>query len=201
MDNNSDISVITNNTLTPVKADFIDNSEKVTKTVTFKETPKIETQCYGILWPFILVSILVLIICFYISYPEAGWYQELNNYSWSSNMLVMGIILAVIVIIMACCTAIGYRDSKNDDDKQGVLFTYVASSLVLIMWFYVFYNAKNLDNAFYIGVVFLFIAFVQTYYVWKANTLAGYGMILYMLWAIFAAIITWNISSTNVVEV
>ena len=185
----SDISDITNFSLKPTDKDF-------------KKPDKIENKnCYNIVFIFIIVSIIILIICFAISYSEYEWYQELNNYSWSSNMLIMGIILAIIVIIMSICTGIAYKDCKDEHNKSMILFTYVASSLVLIMWFYVFYNAKNLDNAFYIGILFFFIAFLQTYFVWKANQNAGYGMILYMLWALFAVFITWNISNTNIVDV
>jgi tryptophan-rich sensory protein len=157
-----------------------------------------ENFCHKYLWAFILFAIVILFFCFAISYPELSWYQELNNYAWSANMTVMGIILAIIVIIMSYCTFRGYVSSIVN--KQMILFTFVASLLTLVLWFYVFYTAKNLDNAFYMSILFLFLTFIQTYYVWKANVRAGYGMILYVLWAIFAVLITWNISTTNTIE-
>lgn len=185
----SDISEIKNSSLEPTNLDFKTNKVVVS-----------ENYCNNGIFIFVIVSILILLVCFGIAYPEAGWYQELNNYTWSTNMLIMGIILAVIVIIMSICTGFAYRDAK-EENKPMILFTFVASLLVLVMWFYVFYNAKNLDNSFYLGILFFFIAFLQTYYVWKSNVQAGYGMILYMLWALFAVLVTWNISNTNVVDI
>jgi len=185
-------SGISDNTITNKLSDQVDMISD-----TIRDNVKIEPDtCYSYLWAFMLVGIIVLILCFAISYPELGWYQELNNYSWSGNMLIMGIILAVIVLIMCYCTCVGYSYA-TEGNKTNILFLFVASLLVLIMWFYVFYNAKNLENAFYMGILFLFLTFLQTYFVWKSITRAGIGMILYILWAIFAVIVTWNISNTN----
>lgn len=172
--------------------------DQMDSTTTYVTETVVDNACDKSLWGFIIFSILILLFCFAISYPEKNWYQELNNYSWSANMTIMGIILIVIVIIMAYCTYKGYNSSLTN--KSMILFSFVASLLTLVLWFYVFFTAKNLENSFYMSILFLFLAFLQTYYVWKANTKAGYGMILYMLWGVFAVLVTWNISTTNTIE-
>ena len=184
-------------------SEFFQSIQETTNVVTDEVTEHTvmlkDNFCYKYLWAFILVVVVVILICFSMSYSELNWYQELNNYSWSGNMVVMGIILVIILLIMAYCTFIGYSYA-TEANKTNILFLFVASLLVLILWFYVFYNAKNLENAFYIGIFFLFLTFVQTYFVWKSNIKAGYGMLLYILWAVVAVVITWNISNTNTVE-
>lgn len=149
------------------------------------------------LWMFILVAIVIICLCFGIAYNEADWYSNLNNWTWASSMMWVSILLVIIILIVSYCSYLGYNSAKDDTTKGWILATFFATLLILLVWFYVFFKAKSLDNAFYVSILFLFVVFVQTFLIWKANTKAGYGMILYALWAIFLASASWYVSANN----
>lgn len=173
---------------TPQKADAQTSDVAYCVTDTFKDK---------FLWMFILVAIVIVCLCFGIAYNEADWYSNLNNWTWASSMMWVSIILFIIVLIVAYCSYLGYNSAADDTTKGWILATFFATLLILMVWFYVFFKAKTLDNAFYVSILFLFVVFVQTYLIWSVNYKAGYGMILYALWAIFLASASWYVSANN----
>lgn len=151
------------------------------------------------IWFFLIIAIIVLVILFWIAKPSQEWFANLNN-SWewlkADNMTVMVIIMVIVVLLMAYVSYAAYMKAALAD-RNAIILTFSASMLLLILWFTIFYNQKSLNAAAWIGIAVLVAGLIQTWYVFKVDKAAGWGMIPYLIWVITAVAFNFQLSSSN----
>jgi tryptophan-rich sensory protein len=183
-------------------------TEETTTTTTTKEVDVAtdttmhqfkQAACSKNLWMFLLIAIIVLIICYFIAAPNAVWFDSLKKFSWGNNSLIFFIVLVIVVLVMAGGTYVAYSVA-NTYMQGAILMSFMAAMFLLIIWFAIFYQAQQLDHAFYIGMVFLFVAFIQTYLVFQASVKAGYAMLPYIIWMVLVVLMVYKIFVDNVVN-
>lgn len=161
-----------------------------------------QQMCQNALWIFIIISIIVLIILYALARPAQDWLAGLNN-SWTwlkagSNMVVMGVILAIVVLLMAYVSFFAYLHA-NLIDQKAIVITFGITMILLIVWFGLFYVQRDLNTSAWFGLLVLIAAIFQTYYVFKVSRSAGWGMIPYLLWVIVAIAFNFQLKASNTV--
>lgn len=155
------------------------------------------------IWVFLIVAIIVLVILFWIAKPQQEWFAGLNN-SWSwlkaNNMSVMAIIMVIVVLLMAYVSYVAYVKTTARW-RNGIILSFAASMLLLIVWFIVFYNTQNLMAASWLGVAVLVAGLIQTWYVFNADRAAGWGMVPYLLWLVTAVAFGFQLAGSNPLDV
>lgn len=152
----------------------------------------------GEVWAFIILSIIVIIACFFIAYNEQDWFSDLKKIDWAENSIAWGIAFIIVYLVMTLCSSFAYMRGNNDS-KLGIFITFIISSALLIVWFALFYKSKDLNSAFYASVALIIVALIQTYYVWRSDLGSGIGMLPYVIFLLFLSGVNWNISSLNIV--
>lgn len=192
------ISADTVTPLVPIVATTTVTAEAVVPVVGFQQVIH-----KNAIWVFLIVAIIVLIILFWIAKPQQDWFASLNN-SWTwlkaSNMSVMVIIMIIVVLLMAYVSYVAYI-KITARWRNGVILSFAASMLLLIVWFAVFYRTQNLMTAAWLGVAVLVAGLIQTWYVFNADRAAGWGMVPYLLWLITAVAFGFQLSSSNPLDV
>lgn len=177
----------------------IDENTQLSSDKKTRNSDKLKEQlCRPEVWIFLIIAIVVLIICFYVAYDNKEWYSDLKKFSWTENLWVWGVILVLVLLVAGYCSFVSYI-MGSQSMKMAILITFVAAMLGLLAWFWVFYKTKSLENAFYVSLILLFIAFLQIYLVWTVNPNAGYGLLPWALFSIFLVGITWSLDSQNTI--
>ena len=101
---------------------------------------------------------------------------------------------------MAWGTYLAYAQARDEYCKNQILFTFIFAMILLIAWFVIFFVENNLSLAFYTGLLFVFVAFVQLALNWQSNATAGYFTLWYFIFAIIMVIIVWNIWSSSIAK-
>lgn len=146
---------------------------------------------------FIIVAIVVLIILILLGTSGNEWYNDLKKHPWGNNSIVFSIILCIVVLLMAGASYYAYNVTSDEFVRNAILFSFTGSMIFLVILFVVFFVEKNLSLAFYLSLVFIFIAFVQMTLIFQANMTAGYCTLPYFIGTILLTIIVWNIWQSN----
>lgn len=186
------------------KNEKVITNKKTDETVIVEENSFTEIAKTGIynqyIWIFLIASIVAIVLCIFIAMPGAVWFSGLKKYAWSENLWVWMILFIVVVLIMGICTFLGFVKAQciEDSISQGVIFmSFVASLLTMIIWFSIFFRSKDIQTAFYLLIVLLFLAFLQIYFVWKMNDGAGWGIVPWIVFLIFLIAAVWEINTEN----
>jgi tryptophan-rich sensory protein len=147
-------------------------------------------------WIFIIIAIIVLVITILLAKSESGWYNDLKKMSWAENMVVWAVLYCIVIILMAWCTSFAYC-LADDTGKMYILTSFIAAIILIVITFVVFYRSKNLDVTFYLVMLLIAVSIFQTFVVWKYHAGSGIGMLPYVVFLIFVAGITYDISSKN----
>lgn len=146
---------------------------------------------------FIIVSIVVLIILILIGSSGNEWYADLKKHPWGNNSIIFSIILCIVVLLMAGATYYAYNVTSNEFVRNAILFSFTGAMIFLIILFVVFFIEKNLSLAFYLSLIFIFIAFIQMTLIFQADMKAGYCTLPYFIGTILLTIIVWNVWQSN----
>jgi tryptophan-rich sensory protein len=146
---------------------------------------------------FVIVAIIVLIIVILIATSANEWYNDLKKHPWGNNSIWFSIILSIVVLLMAGATYYAYNMTSDEFVRNAILFSFTGAMIFLIIMFVVFFVEKNLSLAFYLSLVFIFIAFIQMTLIFQANMTAGYCTLPYFIGTILLTVIVWNIWQSN----
>jgi tryptophan-rich sensory protein len=192
------LSQINSNTVL-VKDEKIEKTTVISSTDTKTDGTAIKEHLKG--WPFwifIIITIVVLVITIMLGKGQSAWYADLKKSSWAENIVVWAVLYGAVIIIMSWCSSFAYC-LADYNGKMYILSSFIISMILLIITFYVFFTAKNLDVAFYLTLILLAVSIFQTFVVWQCHAGSGIGMLPYVVFLIFAAGITYDISSKNTV--
>ena len=111
-------------------------------------------------------------------------------------MWVWAVILTVSYIVAAYYTSVGYY-AAGPQVKTGIMLSFVAFSLLLLVWFFVMFKMKEITSAFYVSIALLFVVFIQMYLCWATNLTSGLGCIGIMIMTFILVGFSYNLSSAN----
>jgi tryptophan-rich sensory protein len=165
--------------------------------------------CNKGLWVYIIVAIIVLVVCMYITRSgmkkdENGesWWDKLAKNDWGVSGSFWGILLVVGVILFAWASFTALQTPGLSDQKRYLIIGgFGVSMLSLVAMFSVLFSAeknKNEPEAFsrasWMAIFAAVIGFALLYPMWGCNT-ARVAMIPYLVWVTAMAVMVWRMST------
>ena len=146
---------------------------------------------------FFIISIIVLVLLLYIASSRNDWFNGLNKFSFAALPIVLGIVLVIVVLMMAGSAYFSYSSATDENARNQILFSFVASMILLIILFIVFYVEKNFSLAFYLSLVMIFVAFMQMALNFQQSARSGWCTFPYLLFFIIISVGFYNIWQSN----
>ena len=147
-------------------------------------------------WKRLIISIIIPIVIGFlgslIGNVQNG-FDGISKPSFTPPMIVFPIVWIVLYVLMGISSYLVY---ENGDD-EGALLIYGIQLIINSLWTFFFFNLKWFLFSFILVLVILGLVIVMTVKFYKVNKIAGYLQIPYIIWLIFAAILSLNVYFLN----
>ena len=149
---------------------------------------------------------IALIVCLAVGYSAStvtrpsveAWYPTLIKPSFNPPNWIFMPVWTVLYIFMAVAAGLVWDKIKeqNEEVKKALGFFLIQLALNAI-WSYLFFGLKNPLLAF-IEIALLWLMIYETYFKFvKINKIAGYLLIPYLVWVLFAGVLNASILWLN----
>lgn len=115
--------------------------------------------------------------------------------SFTPPSIVFPIAWTILYILMGISSYLIYEsDSK---EKDSALTIYGIQLIINSLWTYFFFNLKWFLFSFILVLIILFLVIIMIIKFYKINKTSAYLQIPYVIWLIFAAILSYNVFLLN----
>ena len=115
-----------------------------------------------------------------------GLFTNTSTYSGNIPAIIFPIVWSILYILMGISSYL-VRDNKE------LMIIYIINLIINYAWSFIFFNLEFRVFAFFWILLLLGIVIYMTYRFYKVNKLAGYLLIPYVLWLIFALFLNLSI--------
>ena len=115
-----------------------------------------------------------------------GLLTDTSTYSGNVPAIIFPIVWSILYILMGISSYL-VRDNRE------LMIIYIINLIVNYAWSFIFFNLEFRVFAFFWILLLLGIVIYMTYKFYKENKLAGYLLIPYILWLIFATFLNLSI--------
>jgi tryptophan-rich sensory protein len=152
-----------------------------------------------------LVFLLFIIIIFVIQGLESiiidpstnVWYQNLILPDWTPSASVFGPLWLILYLLIALAGAALWNHRRSKWGKRAFIF-WVAQLIFNFLWAICFFYFQNsLLGAIDISILVALIFLTVTFSFLSPAKSAGWLMLPYLLWIMFATLINWSIVYLN----
>lgn len=149
--------------------------------------------------------ILSIILCFiiagiggYATQSSVGtWYTELNKPSFNPPNWIFGPVWTLLYIMMGLSAGLVWKKGlENPLVKKGLLIYLVQLGLNL-SWSVVFFGNQEIFGALLVILALLFMIIMNILFFLKVNRIAGYLLVPYLFWVLFASFLNYEIWQLN----
>ena len=142
----------------------------------------------------ILISLGVGVLSSILTIGNMNIYSEINTII-SPPKILFPIVWTILYILMGISSYIVYKSKSKY--RFDALLIYVCQLIVNFFWSIIFFNLRNFLLAFIFILVLDILVILMIYYFYKVSKKAGILQIPYLLWIIFATILTYQIYLLN----
>ena len=122
-------------------------------------------------------------------------FNGINKPSFTPPAVVFPIAWTILYILMGISSYLIYEsDSK---DKESALVVYIIQLIINSLWTYFFFNLKWFLFSSILVLIILLLVIIMFIKFYRINKTAAYLQIPYILWLIFAAILSYNVYLLN----
>ena len=151
---------------------------------------------WGLLIIFIITCNLIGAIGAIWTSSDGPWYREINKPSFNPPNWIFGPVWTLLFTLMGISLYLVWI-SPSSNIKLIALTLFVIQFIFNITWSYLFFGLNNPLWSF-IEILFLIgFILVTIFYFFKVNKTAGYLLIPYLLWVIFASFLNYSIWKLN----
>ena len=115
-----------------------------------------------------------------------GLLTDTSTYSGNVPAIIFPIVWSILYVLMGISSYL-VRDNKE------LMIIYIINLIVNYVWSFIFFNLEFRVFAFFWILLLLGIVIYMAYRFYKENKLAGYLLIPYILWLIFATFLNLSI--------
>lgn len=115
-----------------------------------------------------------------------GLLTDTSTYSGNVPAIIFPIVWSILYVLMGMSSYL-VRNNKE------LMIIYIINLIVNYAWSFIFFNLEFRVFAFFWILLLLGIVIYMAYRFYKENKLAGYLLIPYILWLIFAAFLNLSI--------
>ena len=145
--------------------------------------------------PLILNILIPLLGGFIVSYINRNAMSVYNTTVkkpfFTPPSIVFIIVWTVLYILMGIAAYRIYIKNRDNNDDNGAYFFYLVQLILNFMWSFIFFTFRLYGLSF-IWIIILFIFVVITFIKFiKIDKIAGFLLVPYMLWLVFAGILNF----------
>ena len=154
----------------------------------------------NILWLFFFISLCLIFgngLGGYFTFISVEtWYQTLNKPSFNPPDWVFGPVWTTLYILMGISVWLVWKRKPSADRTIGIRIFWV-QLFFNILWTYIFFGIQKIGLSFLEIIFLIFLIFSNIIYFLKIDKIAGYLLIPYLIWVLYASILTYNIWILN----
>ncbi len=141
---------------------------------------------YKVLLTIIAITFAVSGLSGFLTSSSMEKYKGLIKPPLSPPSEVFGIVWPILYLLMAISLYIVLDSDISDDEKKSSILIYGVQLFVNFLWPIIYFNLEYRLFAFFTLVLLLVLVIAMTIRFFKINKYAGYLLIPYILWLIFA---------------
>lgn len=149
-------------------------------------------------WKNLIISILIPNVLGFlgslIGNVQNG-FEGITKPSFTPPALVFPIAWTILYILMGISTYIIYE--SNSKEKSKSLIIYGIQLILNASWTFFFFNLNWFFFSFILVIIILILVIIMIYKFYNINKTAAYLQLPYVLWLIFAAILSYNVYLLN----
>ena len=149
-------------------------------------------------WKNLIISILIPNVLGFlgslIGNVQNG-FEGITKPSFTPPALVFPIAWTILYILMGVSTYIIYE--SNSKEKSKSLIIYGIQLILNASWTFFFFNLNWFFFSFILVIIILILVIIMIYKFYNINKTAAYLQLPYVLWLIFAAILSYNVYLLN----
>ena len=149
-------------------------------------------------WKNLIISILIPNILGFIGSilgNVMNGFNGINKPSFTPPSIVFPIAWTILYILMGISS---YLIHESDTNKKNSALTIYAIQLIInSLWTYFFFNLKWFLFSFILVLIILLLVIIMFIKFYKINKTSAYLQIPYIIWLIFAAILSLNVYLLN----
>lgn len=139
-------------------------------------TEQMNTRAF---WAFVIITIIVLAICFYLFYKgkaEMVGSRPVGVWSWLDNSSFVYVLFTIVGFLIAYSTyrACACCGVTKENESNLIKIVFGMEAVLMIVWFYYFYRNIHYNNAFWASLALLAASLVQFYMIWRVDRIAAY---------------------------
>jgi tryptophan-rich sensory protein len=144
----------------------------------------------GSFWAYVVITVIVVLIIAMIAY-DGYCLRPIDPQSplGNASMFFVGGFISMLLIIWAAYR--GHISALVDRYRYALIFTYVISLILIIVWGYLFFDQQNYKAAFLTSFVLILLTVWWIYILWPLDQIASSLLVLYLLWLIYLAYGSW----------
>ena len=122
-------------------------------------------------------------------------FNEILKPSFTPPSQIFSIVWPILYTLMGISSYLIFK--SNDKYKNKALSIYIIQLVLNFLWNFIFFNQQNYLLAFIWIIILIVVVIYMIYEFFKINKTAAYLQIPYLLWLIFASILSYNIYLLN----
>ena len=149
-------------------------------------------------WKSLIISIIIPIALGFIGSllgNVSNGFEGINKPSFTPPAVVFPIAWTILYILMGISSYLIYE--SDDIHKMDALKLYGVQLVINALWSIFFFNLKWFLFSFILVLIILFLVIVMTFKFYKINKTAAYLQIPYILWLLFASVLSLNVYFLN----
>jgi len=115
-----------------------------------------------------------------------NWYDELSRPAWTAPNWIFGPVWALLYATMAFAVWLVWENRSNLYIRGRAIFWFCFQLLCNFAWTPLFFTLHRIDLAAYCLVLLLIGLSFTIYWFLKSNLLAGWLLVPYMIWCVYA---------------
>ena len=143
------------------------------------------------------VLVLQILGALYTIESIPNWYAHLVKPSFNPPDYIFGPVWTILYILMSISIWLVYLSKGDKGFKRICYYLFALQMVVNYLWTILFFLVKSPILAFVDILALIALILMCIYYFYRINKLAGFLMVPYLLWVIFAAVLNIYIAVLN----
>lgn len=145
----------------------------------------------------ILIPLLVGALSSYLAGDSYQTFQELTKPSFAPPAWVFAPVWTVLYILMGIASYRIWMYGLNRQDVRGALLFYGLQLFFNFLWTITFFGLGLRGPAYIVIIILIILIMITTIRFYKIDKIAGYLLIPYLLWTMFASALNLSIWLLN----
>ena len=124
------------------------------------------------------------------------WYQTINKPNFNPPDWIFAPVWTTLYIFMGISIWLIWKSNSSKNRTLGIII-FCLQFFFNIFWTYLFFGIQKIGASFFEIIILIFLILLNINYFFKTNKIESYLLVPYLLWVIYASILTFNIWILN----